>query len=188
MNNRLQIKLLALSVAMSVFVAIGCSGCKSPSESSGLMASSYTSTNAWGDTEIMPPPYSGTSACGSHCGFVVFNNNGAGFMPDCVQATITVRINGQAVATSQYEVLWRYGSLRKGCALNLSSTQKQYANVSGKKYNYTVYFKPGYCPPAGTEVEILIECSGGTLQSTSALQTGTPTTQQKVGSQQIQAK
>jgi hypothetical protein len=167
MTNQCQIKLLCFTVVVSALMTLSFTGCQSPSKTGSSITTYSTTTNAWGDTEIMPGPNAGSSQCGSHCSFVVFNNNGAGFMPTCSQATITVKINGQAVPTAQYEVLWRYSALKKGCAQYLSETQKQYANVSGKKYNYTVYFKPGYCPPAGTTIEIFIECLA-TLQGTSA--------------------
>lgn len=182
MTNQVQIKLVCATFIVCVLAGVTFTGCQTPEASimrarmtpvkisgneSGLArlepknASGQflmMSTNSWGETEDMGPLTPGNNLCGNHCGFIVYNHDGAGFSPTCTNPKITVLIGGVAVPTAQYELFWRYSSLKKGCATNFSATQKTYANVLGKIYVYTVYFKTDFCPPLNTHVDILIEC------------------------------
>jgi hypothetical protein len=159
MTKKLLLQLLGAMCA-AVLVIASMTGCQTTSSSS---VSSLTSTNIV-DTEPVPPGVPGTGPCGGYCSFIGYNNSGAGFYPACSPATITVRINGNIVPTTQYEVFWRYSALKKDCAITLTEAVKQHPVVTGKKYVYTLYFKPGFCPPAGTQVEIQVQC-----QTTGAL-------------------
>lgn len=153
MTTKLLLQLLGAMCA-AVLVIAGLTGCQTATSSGG---SSLTSTNIV-DTEPVPPAVPGTGPCGSYCSFIVYNNSGAGFYPACSPASITVRINGAIVPTTQYELFWRYGALKKDCAITLTEAVKQHPVVAGKKYVYTLYFRPGFCPPAGTQVEIQVQC------------------------------
>jgi hypothetical protein len=181
MNNQPSAKILVAAL-LACLAGLGLNGCGSSKEqpktirtSTTRITTATTSTNAWGEFNIFGTPIAGTTPCGSYCGYIVYNNGGLGFMPDCTPCYITLRIGGIAVPSSQYEVQWRYSSLKKGCATTVSTTQKQYDNVIGRKYTYTVYFRPGFCPPTGTSVEIVVECaSGAALQSTGTVSPGSP--------------
>ncbi len=48
------------------------------------------------------------------------------------------------------------GFIDRVCATNKggSTTEKCFPVVAGKKYVFTVYFKNGHCPPAGTVITL----------------------------------
>jgi hypothetical protein len=104
----------------------------------------------------LPPPSSGTSICGAYCGYVVYNNGGAGFsgISGTTKAFVRVSTSSGTVANTCYELLWRVNATVKGCATIVtgSTTDRTWNSTAGTKYFLTVYFKPGCCPPAGTDV------------------------------------
>ncbi len=103
------------------------------------------------------PSTVGSNACANPiCGFVNFNNYGAGYRPITGHMqgimTLTSDSGGQnVIPTSSYEAQWRYGggATQCGCFTNLSSSQKTFTAPVIAAYAFTVYIKSG-CPPSGT--------------------------------------
>ena len=154
----------ALIIAITMaFTVTSCTTQKQ--DSAGEVVAFSGSTNYLGQTLPVGSLTPGSATClANYCTFLTFNHAGVGFTLSCTPAYITFKVNGEVLSTSSYEIQWRYGALKKGCVSNFSSTQKQYANVVGKKYTFTVYFREP-CPQPGSTVEIIIECGSSALST-----------------------
>jgi hypothetical protein len=102
-----------------------------------------------------PPPPPSTFCCTPICGYINYNNGGAGFSLASGQAmTIQLSPNSSGtplINTALYCAQWRYGGQanQAGCFTNLSSTQERFVAPVTKPYAITVYIKSG-CAPQGT--------------------------------------
>jgi hypothetical protein len=103
----------------------------------------------------MPAPYTGSSSCGSHCGWVNYQNGGAGFDPDpgTTKGLAKVRIGTTYRDNTTFNVKWFDNLGNSGCAVNSTSpnTQKEFTINPSRIYFFTVYFISS-CPPQGSQV------------------------------------
>ena len=100
------------------------------------------------------------SCCIAHCGFVNFNNNGAGYSFQKGQ-TVTIQLSlslsmSPLLDTSTYCVRWRYGGLpnQSGCAAAASSTTHGFTAPAAARYAFSAYIKND-CPANGTRYFIV---------------------------------
>ena len=105
----------------------------------------------------MPAGNPGSNQCGDYSGFLLFNNGGAGFVPAPAQTVGVAYIQlGDTTQPRQpqenFNLLWRVSGTVFGCATNAADSTKSFTCSSPNRYFITVYFTPGNCPPAGTDV------------------------------------
>lgn len=99
-----------------------------------------------------------TNPCGSgssYCGYAIANNNGLKYKapPGVSKVCITLTSSAAGViSTANYDAL-RTGSFSdRVCGTNSTDMSKCFPVVPGKSYVFTIYYKTGQCPPAGTTV------------------------------------
>jgi hypothetical protein len=105
----------------------------------------------------MPPGNSGNVCGGSYCGYVNYQNGGNGFNPDpgCITGWVEVRKGtGAPIPNTTFHLKWFDDLGGTGCAANSTADpeRKEFLINANRIYFFTVYFKPGQCPPAGTTV------------------------------------
>jgi hypothetical protein len=103
----------------------------------------------------MPPPSSGSICGGTHCGYVSYQNGGAGFDPAAgtTKALAKVRIGTQYRNNTTFHLKWFDNLGNTGCAANSASpaTQKEFTINANRIYFFTVYFISP-CPAQGAQV------------------------------------
>ena len=102
----------------------------------------------------MPPSFPSTNRCGPYCGYVLFTNGGAGFTPTSgdTMGVAYVQVGGTTLPQSSFNLLWRVSGTDFDCATDAAGSTKSFPCTYPKKYFITVYFTPGNCPAAGTDV------------------------------------
>lgn len=125
---------------------------------------SFTGTNVIMDippTPNLPPPGSPSGAdCGDYCTYVVYNNNGTAYKPDLGTTKFVAKVQaplGTYVSNADYELLRAANLTDRFCATNIGTIQKGFGSTPSKRYVFTVYFKPGKCPPTNTYVYLEVD-------------------------------
>ena len=103
---------------------------------------------------------SGTNPCGNnnnYCGYVIMNNNNAGYVPPAGKtgACFTITLpDGTTVPNSDYDLMRTSGFFDRVCSTNKpeSLTEKCFAVTAKKTYVITIYFKNGHCPAPGAVI------------------------------------
>jgi len=103
----------------------------------------------------MPPGSSG-NVCGStYCGYVSYQNGGAGFDPDpgTTKGLAKVRVGTVYRNNNTFHLKWFDNTGGTGCALNSATDpqQKDFTINPSKIYFFTVYFKTP-CPAQGSQL------------------------------------
>jgi len=106
----------------------------------------------------MPSGNSGNDPCGTHCGWVNYQNGGLGFDPDAglTKALVTVGVGSATNLrdNATYSVRWFDNMGLNNCFSNTSGsmTQKEFTSINPNKiYFFTVYFTSS-CPAQGTQI------------------------------------
>lgn len=110
--------------------------------------------------QSMPAPSSGSSSCGSHCGWLNYQNGGAGFDPDpgTTKGLAKVRIGTNFRNNTSFRLKWFDDLGNTGCASNSSSpaTQKEFNINPNRVYFITIYFVSN-CPAQGANVVLELQ-------------------------------
>lgn len=110
----------------------------------------------------MTPGSRGTDLCGEHSGWLLYPYPGSNnkYTPESgtTKCMLQVVAGDALLKNTQYNIMWRASALDRGCAAPVagSTTQKSFRSYDTKKYNFTLYFTPGNCPPKKTDVQLLI--------------------------------
>jgi hypothetical protein len=110
-------------------------------------------------TSLPPPtPNPASNPCGpgsSYCGYAIANNNGLKYTAppgvNKVCITLTSSVNG-VISTANYDALRTASYSDRVCGSNSTNMTKCFPVVPGRSYVFTIYYKTGQCPPAGTTV------------------------------------
>ena len=110
----------------------------------------------------MVPGSRGTDLCGAHCGWLLYpaSSSAKKYTPDSgtTKCVLEVVAGGVYLNNSQYNIMWHASAIDRGCAAPVpdSTTQKSFKSYETKKYDFTLYFTPGNCPPTNTDVQLMI--------------------------------
>ncbi len=103
----------------------------------------------------MPPGNSGSDSCGTHCGWINYQNGGAAFDPDpaTTKGLAKVRIGTVYRDNTTFNLKWFDNLGHSGCAVNTSgsTTQKEFTSDPSRLYVFTAYFVSS-CPAPGAQV------------------------------------
>jgi hypothetical protein len=121
-----------------------------------LMSASTTNLPPTPITILIGNP--AANPCGpgtNYCGYAIANNNNLKYTapPGVNKVCITLTTSaGSVISTSAYDALRTASYSDRVCGSNSTDTKKCFPVVPGKKYVFTIYYKNGQCPPAGTTV------------------------------------
>jgi hypothetical protein len=121
-----------------------------------------------GSIQVFPPqqgslpyPKSGSSTCGTYCGWINFQNGGLGYDPDAGNNTGRVRVSVGTpgppyISNGAFLLRWYDSVGGTGCGAISGTEHRSFPINSSRLYCFTVYFV-GTCPPSGSMVFLDLE-------------------------------